>query len=60
MSVFNNHMQGSHSVISKKEIAHPKIPYSCNKNPESLCYGLKHMSVLVYELKRYNRILIYL
>ena len=47
MSVFNNHMQGSLSVVLKKDIAHHKKTYSYNKNPESLCYGQKHMSVLI-------------
>jgi len=33
MSVFNSHMQGSHSVISNKFMLHTKInPYSYNKN----------------------------
>jgi len=26
----------------------PKIPHSYNKNPESLCYEQKHMSVLIW------------
>jgi len=49
MTVFNNYMQCSHSMISKKDIAHQKNPYSYNKNPESFCNGQKHMSVLIWK-----------
>jgi len=48
MSVFNSHMQGSHSEISNTpQVAQRKKTYSYNKNPESLCYEQKHMNVLI-------------
>jgi len=44
MSVFNSHMQDSHSVVSNKPLwSHTKNTYSCNKNTESSCYEQKHM-----------------
>jgi len=45
MSVFNSHMQDSHSVISNKPRLHSKKTYWCNKNPGSLFYEQKHTSV---------------
>jgi len=47
MSVFDNHMQSSHSVIANKPRSYTKKNYSYNKNPETLCYEQKHMSVFI-------------
>jgi len=49
MSMWNSHMQGSHSVISNEPRLHTKKKktYSYNKNPENLCYEQKHMTVLM-------------
>jgi len=47
MSMFNSHMKDSHSVISNKTRLYTKKSYSYNKNPESLCYEQRHMSVLI-------------
>jgi len=37
---------GSHSMISHTPRLHAKKTYSCNENPESLCYKQNHMSML--------------
>ena len=42
LSVFNSHMQGSHSVISNKPRLHTR------KKTESLSYEQKHMTVLIW------------
>ena len=43
----SSHMKDSHSVISNKTRLYTKKTYSYNKNPESLCYEQRHMSVLI-------------
>ena len=46
MSAFSSHM---HRISDKnKRIAHQQNPYPYNKNPDSLCYEQKHMSVLIW------------
>jgi len=54
MSVFNSHMQGSHSMISNKPDCTPKTTYSYNKNQKA-CVTNKNIWVCLFELNDKSR-----